>query len=104
MKKSFPWIVIVACALGWAFQSVAADPVLPWQREIPLREAAQSVFLRSTLETNSPFPTMTPFGGTDALTINNLKMRTMILGHTESHHDPSYEKRRLGPTPQCSIT
>lgn len=58
----------------------AKSQTLPWQREIPLRQAAQSVFLQSPLETNSPYPTMTPFGGTDALTINNLKMRTMIWG------------------------
>ena len=79
MNKSILSGAVDACALGWTLRMFAADSALPWQREIPLREAATSVFLKAVLETNSPYPTMSS-GGTDALTVNNLKMRTMIWG------------------------
>jgi len=67
MNKSILSGAVYACALGWTLRMFAADSALPWQREIPLREAAASVFLNAVLETNSPYPTMSS-GGTDALT------------------------------------
>jgi len=79
MNKSILSGAVYACALGWTLRMFAADSALPWQREIPLREAATSVFLKAVLDTNSPYPTMSS-GGADALTVNNLKMRTMIWG------------------------
>jgi hypothetical protein len=61
---------------------LAATPdVLPWQREMPLREAAHSVFLQSTLNpTNSqPDSGGGPFQGA-SMVISNLKMRSTIWG------------------------
>lgn len=57
--------------------------VLPWEREIPLKEAAKSVFLVSTLDTSNPLPNRRcyPRDG-KAMTINNLKMRTTLWGPT----------------------
>jgi TAT (twin-arginine translocation) pathway signal sequence len=54
---------------------------LPWQREIPLREAAKSVVLEGAL--NAQGPEAGGFGGgggVGATTINNLKMKTAIWG------------------------
>jgi hypothetical protein len=53
-------------------RSFAAGP-LPWQREMPLREAAKSVVIESVLNPDNPLP-----GG--AMSINNLKMRTTMWG------------------------
>ena len=55
--------------------------VLPWQREMPLREAAKSVVLESTLDPINPQPDFGggPFNG-PSMTINNLKMRSTIWG------------------------
>ena len=54
---------------------------LPWEREIPLHEAAKSVFLTSKLDTANPLPNRRcyPRDG-KAMTINNLKMRTTLWG------------------------
>ncbi len=46
--------------------------VLPWQRERPLREAARSVVLESTLNPTDPTRS--------AMSINNLKMHTTLWG------------------------
>jgi hypothetical protein len=56
-------------------------PLLPWQREAPLREAAQSVSFESTLDPTNPQPDYggNPFGG-PSMTIDNLKMRSTIWG------------------------
>ncbi|MBV5314488.1 MAG: hypothetical protein JZU47_14400 [Prolixibacteraceae bacterium] len=57
---------------------------LPWEREIPLKEAAKSVFLRSTLAPDNSLPNRKcyPRDG-KAVTINNLKMRTTLWGPPE---------------------
>jgi len=53
--------------------AIAAEPqVLPWQREIPLREAAKSVSIQGTLNRTDP--------GRGAMSINNLKMHTVLWG------------------------
>jgi len=36
--------------------SATNSPALPWQREIPLREAAQSVMLQNMLNYTDPLP------------------------------------------------
>jgi hypothetical protein len=61
-------------------QSVAESHALPWQREIPLRKAAQSVVLESTLNSQNPLPDFGGFGAGASMAINNLKMRTTIWG------------------------
>lgn len=66
-----------------ASPSVQAHP-LPWQREIPLREAARSITLESTLNPTNPLPRLDfqPERGA-AMSINNLKMRTTTWGPPE---------------------
>ena len=66
---------MVAAAL-WIFGGVwrmsAADPsLLPWQREMTLREAAQSQVVTAGLNFTDP---------SRAMSINNLKMHTVIWG------------------------
>src|SRR6266852_4633866 len=56
---------------------------LPWQREIPLREAAKSVALEGTLNSTSPQPEFGNPPNGFAMPINNLKMRTVIWGPPE---------------------
>ncbi|MDB5409709.1 MAG: hypothetical protein JWL84_4621 [Rhodospirillales bacterium] len=65
-----------------ALPALAAEPQpLPWQREMPLREGAQSVVLESVLDPVNPQPDNggNPFGG-PSMTLNNLKMRSTIWG------------------------
>src|SRR5208283_240449 len=68
--------------LGTGLPALASDSqTLPWQREMPLREAARTVVLESTLNPTNPQPDNggEPFGG-PSMTINKLKMRTTIWG------------------------
>jgi hypothetical protein len=69
----FPQLVVGAC--------IAASPELPWQREMPLREAAQSVALQSVLNPTNPQPDYGggPFPG-PSMVISNLKMRSTLWG------------------------
>jgi hypothetical protein len=67
--------------LGVALPAPAAEPqALPWQREIPLREAAQPVVLQSTISPTNPLPDSGGFGAGGGMTINDLKMRTTLWG------------------------
>jgi hypothetical protein len=68
----------------------AESPVLPWQREMPLRDAAKSVTLENTLNGTNPYPGFDDYPGVGeaghgaaAMAINNLKMRTAIWGPPE---------------------
>jgi hypothetical protein len=63
-----------------ALPALAAEPQLPWQREIPLREAARSVFFKNTLNPTDPLPDWRCYPMGKAMTINNLKMRTTLWG------------------------
>ena len=55
----------------------AQNSPFPWEREIPLKEAAKSVFLTSTLSPDNSLPNRKCFPRDGkAMTINNLKMRT----------------------------
>ena len=65
---------------AWATADEAESRLLPWQREVPLREAAQSVVLEGTLDPANPLPDSGGFGTGRAMTVNNLKMRTTIWG------------------------
>jgi hypothetical protein len=62
----------------------AQNSALPWEREIPLKEAAKSVFLTSALSPDNSLPNRKcyPRDG-KAMTINNLKMRTTLWGPPE---------------------
>jgi hypothetical protein len=56
---------------------------LGWNREIPLRQAAQSVYLESTLQPKDPIPDTDSYPVGNSMAINNLKMRTVIWGPTD---------------------
>jgi hypothetical protein len=76
-RKAFLIVTAAAgCGIGCL---LAADQPLPWEREIPLREAAKSVALADKLNPTSPLPSGEYFGGA-AMSINNLKMRTTLWG------------------------
>ena len=60
--------------------AAAQSPVLPWQREVPLREAAKSVVLENTLHPTNPLPDSGEYFTGPSMSINNLKMRTTIWG------------------------
>ncbi len=73
MKSRNPLAILAIILLGTVLPASAADPqVLPWQREIPLREAAAATFVQGTLNPTDP--------GRGAMSINNLKMHTVIWG------------------------
>ena len=86
---------------GLAASSEEKPVVLPWQREMPLREAAQSVFLESVLNPQNPLPDSGGFGRGGSMAINNLKMRTTIWGTpdriTISMNKNNVWDRRLNP-------
>ena len=56
---------------------------LPWDREIPLRETARSVFYTNTLNPTDPSPDWNCYPLGSAMSINNLKMRTTLWGSTD---------------------
>jgi hypothetical protein len=56
---------------------------LPWEREIPLKEAAKSATIDSTLIATGPQGNTGELFSTAGMPINNLKMRTMIWGPPE---------------------
>src|ERR1039458_401040 len=65
---------LAVCIPGGVLRLSAADtPVLPWQREMPLREAAQSAVVTGELNPSDPNSRAT-------MSINNLKMHTVIWG------------------------
>jgi hypothetical protein len=63
--------------------SSAQTEDLPWEREIPLREAAQSVCIENILNPTDPLPDWNCYPLGKAMTINNLKMRTTLWGPPE---------------------
>jgi hypothetical protein len=72
---------LLAILLGVALPVFSAEPQpLPWEREIPLREAAQSVVIKNRLDPKSPQPDWGCYPSGSAMTINNLKMRTTLWG------------------------
>jgi hypothetical protein len=72
-------LIVAAVARCGISSLLAADQLLPWEREIPLREPAKSVAFTDTLNPTSPLPSGENFGGV-AMSINNLKMRTTLWG------------------------
>ena len=60
--------------------ATAQSPTLPWEREIPLREAAKSVVFENTLNPTNPLPDSGEYFTGPAMSVNNLKMRTTIWG------------------------
>ena len=66
--------VLAICVTGVAVMiSAAESQPLPWQREMPLRKAAQSVTLKSPLNPTDP-------NSRSTTSINNLKMHTVLWG------------------------
>jgi len=64
-------LAVAACAAGPALATAAQQP-LPWEREILLREAAQTTLVQGILNATDP--------GRSAMSINNLKMHTVMWG------------------------
>jgi len=58
----------------------SAQPQLPWDREIPLRQAAEKVVIEGVLNPANPLPGRGSASGDAAMAIDNLKMRTTIWG------------------------
>ena len=67
-------LMLAAYAAGPALDLAAAQ-LLPWQREVPLREAAQATVLEGTLNPTDP--------GRSAMSLNNLKMHTVMWGQPD---------------------
>ncbi len=63
-----------------ATASTPASAALPWQREVPLREAAKSIFFENTLNPTDPLPDSGEYFTGPSMSVNNLKMRTTIWG------------------------
>ena len=82
MRYTSRLAVLVMFTMGFARHARAdvANP-LPWQREMPLKEAAQDINFQSTLDPANPQPDNggSPFGG-PSMTIDNLKIRSTIWG------------------------
>jgi hypothetical protein len=74
MKRLNQLAVLTVCISTRVLPVLAAESqTLPWQREIPLWEAAQSVILESTLNPTDP-------NSRSTMSINNLKMLTVLWG------------------------
>jgi hypothetical protein len=77
---TFPLLPAII-TLGFVLLALpAASQELPWQREIPLREAARSVFIENTLAPDDPLPDWNSWPRGTTMTITNLKMRTTLWG------------------------
>lgn len=84
LRKTETQLLILGCMVSVMLPAFAADPSpLPWQREILLREAARSVFLTNTLNATNPLPDWSCYPKGQAMTINNLKMRTTLWGRPD---------------------
>ena len=80
--SAMPLLVSTAFLLSGVVSSLAADaPQLPWQREIPLREAAQSVALEGTLGAAPDAGGRGGAGGPNV--IDSLKVRSVLWGPTD---------------------
>ena len=78
-SNKLPLLAILV--LGIVLSAMPAESQqLPWQREIPLREAAQSVFIENTLAPDDPLPDWNSYPRGTTMTITNLKMRTTLWG------------------------
>jgi hypothetical protein len=74
-------LVLAFHIVSSALPVLAGATVLPWQREMPLREAAPTIVLSSLLDPTNPQPDNggNPIGG-PSMTICNLKIRSTIWG------------------------
>jgi len=81
IKLNLPAIIVIGMMILLACATPSEQ--LPWQREIPLRKAAQSVFIENTLNPSDPLPDWNCYPRGKAMTINNLKMRTTLWGPPE---------------------
>jgi hypothetical protein len=84
MKAPTCLFLVAVAMVGATLTAFAAEPQnLPWQREIPLREAAKSLFYKKPLHPNNPQPDWGSYPSGNAMPINNLKMRTTLWGPPE---------------------
>ena len=76
MKHFKTLLIGTACTVGAVMVASAAEPqVLPWDREVSLREAAQSVSIQGVLNPTDP--------GRGVMSINNLKIHSVIWGPSD---------------------
>lgn len=82
MRTKFILCILITISLFRCTRTNISDRTqpLPWQREMSLKEAAQTVVLKSTLDPSNPLPDFGGFGSGRSMCINNLKMRTTIWG------------------------
>lgn len=84
MRPTTELALLATALVVLALPAWAAQPeVLPWEREIPLREAARSVTINNTLNPTDPLPDRNSYPLGKAMAINSLKMRTTLWGPPE---------------------
>lgn len=84
MKLATELVLPVITIIIIVFPVLAEEQqILPWEREISLREAAQSVTLQTTLNPTNPLPSWGSYPSGTTMTINNLKMRTTLWGPSD---------------------
>jgi len=74
IRYSFPYVLLILQLNAFGQNNTNNNIPLPWQREIPLREAAKSIVIESKLNPADP--------DRGAMSINNLKMNTTLWGPT----------------------
>jgi hypothetical protein len=74
--QSFVTLVASALLVASAHPAEISPPVLPWQREIPLREAAKAAKITATLDPQQPTQT----ANVSRLTLSNLQLRSSLWG------------------------
>jgi hypothetical protein len=74
IKYYFLYVLLILQVTAIGQENTNNNNLLPWQREIPLREAAKSVMIESKLNPTDP--------DRGAMSINNLKMNTTLWGPT----------------------
>jgi hypothetical protein len=74
INYSFLYVLLILQVNVFGQENTNNNNLLPWQREIPLREAAKSVVIQSKLNPTDP--------DRGAMIINNLKMNTTLWGPT----------------------
>lgn len=81
MKRLTDLALAAITILGFVQSALAEElPMLPWKREIPLREAARTVAFGNTVDPKDPQPNWDSYPRGKAMVICNLKMRTTLWG------------------------
>ena len=68
-------VLVAATATG-----EVSPPILPWEREKPLREAARSVFIEKTLDPSDPLPDRATWPEGRSMAITNPALKSSVWG------------------------